>query len=151
MRYALKTEIHINAAPSVVWAVLTDLGRYHEWNPFIPLARGPVETGRTLELTIKPEGRKPMVFEPMVIKKIPEKRFTWLGHLWIRGLFDGEHQFELVALADGSTHVLHAEKFSGILVGMLRGLIDGPTKAGFIAMNNALKSRCESAAFNPRP
>jgi uncharacterized protein YndB with AHSA1/START domain len=36
----LKAEIEIQAPAERVWAVLTDFGAYHEWNPFIYQAAG---------------------------------------------------------------------------------------------------------------
>lgn len=38
------------------------------------------------------------------------------------------------------------ENFSGLLVGVLKASLDGGTKAGFMAMNTALKERAEGLA-----
>ena len=48
----LQTEIEINASPSVVWSVLTDLGRYADWNPFVTTADGTVREGERLTVYI---------------------------------------------------------------------------------------------------
>ncbi|XRQ16225.1 SRPBCC domain-containing protein, partial [Actinomadura welshii] len=72
----------------------------------------------------------------------PERRLAWLGRLFIPGIFDGAHSFELEALTPGSTRFIQSERFSGVLVPLLRGLLRS-TEAGFAAMNTALAARAE--------
>jgi hypothetical protein len=43
---------------------------------------------------------------------------------------------------------VHGEKFSGLLVGLAKSSLEGGTRAGFVAMNKALKARVESAGTN---
>ena len=59
-------------------------------------------------------------------------------------LFDGEHYFQLTALSNGDTRFTQGERFSGILVGMFVSSMEAATKAGFNAMNQALKNRAEA-------
>ena len=40
-----------------------------------------------------------------------------------------------------ATQLVHSEAFSGVLVPLLRSSLDGPTLAGFQAMNEALAQR----------
>ncbi|MCP3909823.1 MAG: SRPBCC domain-containing protein, partial [Actinomycetia bacterium] len=51
MRHQLKTEITIGAPIEEVWAVLTDLDSFPEWNPFMTAAAGVVAEGERLEVT----------------------------------------------------------------------------------------------------
>lgn len=141
---SLKTEIIINAPVAKVWQVLTNFEAYPEWNPFIIKIIGNLEIGHKLEAIIQAEGQSAMTFKPTVLKVEEEKEFRWLGHLFIRGLFDGEHYFELEALGPQQTKLIHGENFSGILVGLLLKRIGDGTLAGFKAMNKALKERVET-------
>lgn len=51
----------------------------------------------------------------------------------------------------GVTRLVHAEKFSGVLVSLLKGTLKDTDK-GFIAFNDALKQRAEqSGSTNPTP
>jgi hypothetical protein len=68
----------------------------------------------------------------------------WLGSLLIKGLFDGEHIFELEALSDGKTHFIHREEFFGVYVPILWWKFAPLTLRGFQAMNQELKSRAEA-------
>ncbi len=146
MRHALHTEVTIDAPPAVVWQVLTDLDRYPEWNPFIVESRGTPALGERLTNRLQPAGGKAMTFRPTITACRPEAVLEWLGRAGLPGLFDGRHRFELRATADGGTTVSHTEHFSGLLVRFLRASLDTSTKAGFEAMNAALKARAEAHA-----
>ena len=74
----------------------------------------------------------------------PDRELRWLGRLFVPGIFDGEHFFELAPLEEGrSTRFTQGERFKGILVPFLRRSLDNGTRKGFEAMNQALKDRVE--------
>ena len=66
MRHALHTEIDIDAPPDIVWAVLTDLERYPDWNPFVVSAEGRTVVGERLTNRLEPPGGTAMTFKPTV-------------------------------------------------------------------------------------
>lgn len=144
MAHELRTEIAIDAAPETVWAILTDLGAYGDWNPFITSARGMLAVGQRLVNRLEPPGGRALTFKPTVTRVEDERHFEWLGRLGLPGLFDGRHRFELVPVGVG-TRLIHAERFTGVLVPLLKRRLDAPTRAGFEAMNVALKARAEAA------
>ena len=118
---------------------------YPSWNPFIKRIEGTAKPGEKLLVILHPPGGSAMTFKPKVLAATPNKEFRWLGHLMIRGIFDGEHRFELKETAKGGTELIHAERFRGILVPLLRKMLNTKTKAGFEQMNAALKQRVETA------
>ena len=69
----------------------------------------------------------------------------WVGHLGVPGLFDVRHRFELTDTGTG-THLVQKESFRGLLVRPLRRSLDGSTRAGFEAMNSALRERVGAAS-----
>ena len=137
--HEIKTQILILASPAQVWGVLTDFENYAAWNPFIKSIKGQMQVGKQLEVQILN-----MTFRPQLLAFAPSKEFRWLGSLFTKGVFDGEHSFILEAQADGSTLLRHEETFNGLLVGLMRKKLDGETMAGFRAMNEALKARVEA-------
>lgn len=139
----LRTEIEIAAAPGAVWSVLLDFPSYRDWNPFIPTISGEARVGAELEVLIaSPSGRE-MTFRPKVLTVVPGEELRWLGHLFFRGLFDGEHFFRLTEIAAGRTRFVHGENFTGILLKPMTGRLTD-TARGFVFMNQALKRRVES-------
>lgn len=143
MAKTIQTEISISATPEKVWAVLTDFNAFPKWNPFIKSLTGDVKTGNKIEVRIEPPGAKGMTFKPKVLAFEKNRRFHWQGHLFFPGLFDGRHRFELVDNGNGTTTFIHAEDFKGILIPMLRKMLDVNTRNGFEAMNAALKAEAE--------
>lgn len=142
MAHDLHSEIDVEATPETVWSILTDLTAYPEWNPFITSAEGTVTVGARLVNRLEPPGGKPMTFKPVVTAIEPNRTLEWLGRLGVAGVFDGRHRFELTPTADG-TRLVQSEHFTGVLVPFMTKSLDTKTKAGFEAMNAALKVRAE--------
>lgn len=139
----LVTEVTINATPAQVWNVLTDFENYPEWNPFIKEFKGNPATDKKVSVFIQPPGQKGMRFTPEIKVWEPNKHFAWKGKVMFKGIFDGEHHFELEALPNGTTKLIQHEYFSGILVPIMKKSLQNETKQGFEALNLAIKERAE--------
>jgi hypothetical protein len=144
--HRLDTSIDIAATPGRVWSILTGLTDYARWNPFIRTIDGALEVGRTLDLTLEPPGGRTMRFHPVVLAVEPERELRWKGKLLIPGLFDGEHWFRLRHAAHGHVTFEQGELFTGMLVPRFKPTIESSTRAGFVAMNEALKREAERAS-----
>ncbi len=138
MPHALHTEIVIHAPAETVWRILTDFPAHPAWDPFFVEIKGDLRLEARLSVSFKGG----MTFTPVVTALEPGRVLEWLGRLYVRGLFDGRHRFELVPTAEG-TRLVHTEAFSGLLVPLLRGMLK-KTERDFVAFNEALKRRAES-------
>jgi hypothetical protein len=139
----IRTSTEIAAPPGAVWEVLTDFDAYPEWNPFVRSIAGTLAEGERLEVSLGASGKKPMGFAPVVTSLVPGEEFAWLGHLGVKGVFDGHHHFQLSASETG-TRLEHFEQFSGALSPILLAAIGATTARGFDEMNQALKERVEA-------
>ena len=139
----LRTEIEIAAPPPVVWAVLMDASRYHEWNPFITTLEGTLEEGEVLNVVVSPPDSSDFRFRPRVLKSKVEEELRWRGKVLADFLFTGEHYFQLEPLANGNTRFTQGEDFEGYLLRFL-GRQMTATAQGFVYMNQALKRRAEA-------
>jgi hypothetical protein len=147
----IHTSVIINASPSRVRRVFLDFPSFPLWNPFLsvetPVASPPAGT----KLTINANGH---VFKPRVIENSAE-RFSWVGLLFSRWIFEGHHFFEFEPFGgeglDGETascKFVHREKFRGLFSWLILFLIRKDTEKGFIAMNVALKKQAETIAID---
>jgi hypothetical protein len=140
----IHTQIGIDRPAAAVWAILVDIDRWPEWNPFAK-ASGRLAVGETLEVEIRPPGKSPMTFRPIIVKLDPGVELRWLGHLGLPGFFDGEHGFRIEPEGDGRCRFQHFETFKGLLAAPVLWLVRDATRRGFEAMNLALKARVEGA------
>lgn len=140
----IKTQIGINATPDKVWEVLTDFESYPKWNPFIKSITGEPKVGSQITVSIYPPEGNIMTFEPTVLAFEYNKEFRWIGKLWFKGVFDGEHKFELIDNGNGTTIFNQGETFKGILIGLFKKQLENNTRKGFELMNENLKKRAES-------
>jgi hypothetical protein len=140
----LRTELEIDAPPERVWGVLTDFRAYHEWNPFITSLEGELIVGSELSVRLSPPEGRDWSFRPRVLVCEAPRELRWLGHLWFKGLFDGEHFFQCNEAAGGRTRFVHGENLRGFLVKYLQGNLTNVAR-GFVYMNQALKKRVERA------
>lgn len=137
----IDTVIEIDARPDQVWAVLVDFPSHEHWNPFFASIVGEPFVGTTLRIAArKDDGSEGIVFRPEVLDAEPGQRLRWKGKLFMRGLFDGTHDFRLEPIEGGRTRLRHGEEFRGILVPLLGGVLRD-TEEGFHQFNQALANR----------
>ena len=129
----------IDAPPMAVWAVLTDLSRYPEWNPLFREASGEVAVGSRITLrAVQPANGRLMTVRAKIIAADPGAELRWASSL--PALMSGEHSFVLTPL-DGGTRLAQTEIYGGLLA----ATVSVPrTETIFQAMNDALKQRAET-------
>lgn len=139
MKLHLETSLKINSSADELWNVLSATEKYPEWNPFIKSFKGELKVGEQVEVQLEN-----MKFTPVILYCEENKSFSWLGHLWVKGLFDGEHYFNIEENKDGSCTFVHGERFNGVLVRVFKKKLLTETKLGFERMNQKLKERVEN-------
>jgi len=134
-------EIQIDASPERVWAVLTDLARYAQWNPLFREASGQIVVGGRLTLkAVQPATERLMTVRPRVLAAEPGRELRWAASL--PGIMTGEHSFTLSS-ADGGTHLVQTETYRGLLSHLSAETVSR-TQAKFAELNRALKELAES-------
>ncbi len=139
---SIHTEIGIGAPAEKVWGVFAATDKWPEWNPFAKVS-GRLAVGERLTVEIKPPGKRPMTFRPTLVAFEKGRELRWLGHLLVRGLFDGEHGFRVRAEDTGRCRFEQFETFRGLLAAPIFLMVGEATRQGFEAMNRALKARAE--------
>ncbi|MFT3723986.1 MAG: SRPBCC domain-containing protein [Hyphomonadaceae bacterium] len=146
----VRTEIEISAPAAELWKVLLDFRHYPEWNPFIVQIAGETTVGAKLGMTLSlPDSNRERELEAKLLVCDEGRELRWLGHLWMKGLFDGEHFFRLEPRGENNTRLVHGEDFHGVLLRFMLAQVTEATR-GFVYMNQALKRRIEQGARRPR-
>ncbi len=142
--FEITTETTIEGSPDAIWTELTHFPAHSAWNPIITGISGLAAEGSRLSITVQPPGGKAMSFLPRVLVATPGEELRWLGRIFMPGIFDGEHYFLIEPQQNGSCRFVHGERFTGLLVPFMKSRLDSGTRAGFEAMNDALKARVEA-------
>ena len=125
-----------------VWAVLTDLDSYPDWNPLFRKASGQVAVGSRITLrSVHPANGRLMTVKPKITVADPGAELRWTSSL--PPLISGEHSFTL-AEANGGTLLVQAETFNGLRV-PLSGKTFARAETSFQSLNEAIKKRAEAA------
>jgi len=98
--------VDIDAPPMAVWAVLTDLSGYPEWNPHFREGAGEVAAGNRLTLKVFDPNRVPVTIHPLVLAAEPGVEWRSLGGIpgrLGRLIFSGEHRFALTRVVIPAT------------------------------------------------
>jgi hypothetical protein len=136
----MSATIRIDAPPEAVWAVLTDLARYPEWNPLFRKASGQVAVGNRITLrSVHPANGRLMTVKPKITVADPDAELSWVSSL--PGIISGEHHFALTPV-DGGTRLEQGETFRGLLAAFPLKTFTR-AEVSFQGLNEALKKRAE--------
>lgn len=86
-------------------------------------------------------GRRGTRFRPKVTTVVPNREFRWMGRVGVRGLFDGEHIFELKPLSSLGTRFTQRERFRGLFVPLFARRLEKDVRRGFDEMNRGVWNR----------
>lgn len=145
MTQQIQSQIKIQASAENVWNALLDFQSYPLWNPFITKIVGEPIVGTSIKVTLIAPNSHSMIFKPTIIENNPNESFIWNGKLFLKGLFDGKHIFQIKQNEDNSCTFIQREIFSGLLI---RFFNPTNTKMGFELMNKALKEYVESRCIS---
>jgi hypothetical protein len=109
-------EVNIRASADSIWRLLTDAKGFPRWNSTVTGIDGQIREGERLMLRVPGTDR---TFTPRVSGVVPGERMTWTGGF--APLFKGVRTFELKPRGDGSTDFTMTERFSGLLLPLLKG------------------------------
>lgn len=141
---AIDTEMEIHASPEKVWNLLTDFGRYGEWNPFIVRVDGKAAPASRLAVTIRPPLVDRMDFN-LVLKELKAPReMIWTGQTLLPGMLDGEHYFRIVRVDGDRVVFSQGERYRGALLYLAWPVLKWSIPGSFNAMNAALRRKAES-------
>jgi hypothetical protein len=109
-------EVNIRASPQTVWGLLTDAKGFPRWNSTVTGIDGQIAEGEKLTLHVPGTSR---TFTPTVSGVVPNERMIWSGGF--APMFKGVRMFNLRSRTDGSTDFTMEERFSGLMLPLVKG------------------------------
>lgn len=143
MSHVYRAETIIAATPERVWAVLADLDRYPDWNPFTVRARGRLEVGAPVDLIVQLGRGKPTRQRQIVREVVPGQRLTWgmRAGPWVHA----QRVQALESLEDGRrTRYTTEDRIGGWLSPLVHRIHAANLDRGFSELTVALREWCEA-------
>lgn len=107
----------IRATPEKIWAILTDLERWPEWNTTVTGVEGELAVGR--KVTVRVKLAPGQAFPVKVAVLDAPREMVWRGGMPIGFLFKGERTYRLTPRAGGEVEFAMQEVFDGLLSGLI--------------------------------
>lgn len=139
----IRAEADIDAPREAVWAVLADLPRYPEWNPFTVRVRSTLQVGDPVDMRVILHG----VPHPQRewIRSVDHcNHICWGMHMISPRMLRAERWQTLEALGPERTRYVSEDNLEGPLVPLVLRLYGGAMQSGFDALAAALKHRAEA-------
>jgi hypothetical protein len=111
-----RVEVNIRATADRIWQLLTDANNFPRWNSTVTSLEGEIREGGRLRLRVPGTDR---TFTPTVSGVVPNQRMLWTGG--VAPLFKGVRTFELKPRGDGTTDFSMQERFSGLMLPLIKG------------------------------
>lgn len=107
---------HIRADAPRIWNLLTDAKGFPRWNSTVASVGGEIREGARLRVRVPGTAR---TFSPRVSGVVPNRRMVWTGGF--APMFKGVRTFELNPCDGGSTQFTMNERFSGLMLPLVKG------------------------------
>ena len=141
--FRVEDRIGVQAPAEVIWEIVHDLSRWHEWNPTYIQAEGQIRIGETLTMTLALPGEPHQVIKPKVLEWVPNEQLHW-RLTFMGGLIKTLRYVEITPLSEAGCIVDNGEIFGGLMGSSLGKRMGRVVRRGFQAMNVALKERAEA-------
>jgi hypothetical protein len=135
-----RVELNVRATAERIWSILIDAENFPRWNSTVTQIEGAIREGGRLRIHVPGTKR---TFSPTVSDVVANSRMTWTGGF--APMFKGVRTFELTSRGDGSTDFAMDERFSGLMLPLIKGSLPdfGPV---FTSYANDLKREAERNA-----
>ena len=143
--HTIHTDIIIDAAPDIVWAVLTDTASYGDWATFLVAIEGQITDGATITAVFRTDPAKDKLTRiDHTITVIDGQEFHW-AEKGPGGIRDNHH-FMVEAAEDGKTRFIQSDEIMGGMTLLMGGRLAKMYLAGYQAFNRGLKEEAERRA-----
>ena len=140
--FVIEKTLEINAPAAIVWEVITDLGKYREWNPFLLECRTSFKPGDPIDLTVKLMA-KPQAQREWVVEYVEGRRFAYRMKP-VPGSLSSFRSHEVTPLGADRCRYHSYFHLAGWMRHLVVALLGGRLQAGFAGMTAGIQQRAEA-------
>ncbi len=144
MPFTLEHVHEIDAPAERVWAVICDLDRYPEWNPFVVACRSTLAVGDPIAMRVRV---LPWLAQPQreeVFEHEPGRRLAYGLRGGRLGALASRRSHDVAPLGPGRARYASHFELRGWLAPLVAALLGRRLERGFAAMSDAIRRRAEA-------
>lgn len=143
MAFTIDYEVDINASLDTVWAVITDVARYKDWNRFTVDCASTLKPGDPIDMKVmlfsKPQAQREIIFT-----HVPQQSLSYgLDGGALKAIVSNRVHTVKALGADRTLYRSHFE-LSGWMMPLVRVLMKARLEKGFRVMTDGICDRAES-------
>lgn len=135
--------VEVDAPPEVVWSVLTDFGRYGEWNPFIGRCRAELTVGAPIDMSVRQLLPRPLPMREWIRSVTPGREFGYSMKPLPLGALRSHRAHTVVPLEGGRTRYESHFELDGWLSPLVGLLFGRGFRRGFPGMTTGVQREAE--------
>jgi len=140
----IEHRIGVQAPAEAIWAVISDIAGWKDWNPLYPRAEGALRIGAELDLDLALPGQPTRAIKPVILDWVPNDQIHWRLSM-LGGLVRTIRYIEIEILTERGCIFSNGEVFSGYLGPTVAKRMRPAIRQGFVGMGEAVKARAEGA------
>ncbi len=145
MDVKIEHRIGVRAPAEAIWAVISDIAGWKDWNPLYPRAEGALRIGAQLDLDLALPGQPIRAIKPVILDWVPNDQIHWRLSM-LGGLVRTIRYIEIEILTETGCIFSNGEVFSGYLGPTVAKRMRPAIRQGFVAMGEAVKAKAEGVA-----
>jgi len=146
MPFTIEHALSIDAPAEQVWAVISDLASYPQWNPFVVSCVSTLVPGDPIAMRVRLFARFAQPQREWILEHERGRRLCYGLRPSRLGALASRRSHEVASAGpERSRYVSHFE-LSGWLAPLVRWLLGARLQAGFGAMSAAIQARAEALA-----
>ncbi len=140
----IESRIGVQSPATVIWAMISNISDWPDWNPIYPKAEGDIQFGAKLTLEVALPGEAPRVIQPVIQDWTPNEQIIWSLQL-MGGLIRSTRYLEIETLDNGNCIFSNGEIFEGMLMPLIPKKTRRAIKTGFTQLCETVRDRAEAA------
>jgi len=150
MTLVIDHDLDVDAAPEVVWEVVTDLARYPDWNPFVVACASTLVVGDPISMRVRIFSRFAQPQREKILEHEHGRRLCYGLAPSRLGVLVSRRSHEVSAAPGRHTRYESRFELGGWLAPLVSLLLGKRLRAGFEAMSAAIAARAEALARGAR-
>ena len=142
MPIIIEHQLDIDAVPETVWQVISDFSHYSQWNPFIVGCECNLAVGNEIVMQVVLGEDKPPRAQTEYISEVDHGRyFAYTSPKKPTFLLRSFRSHTITALANNRTRYDSGFELHGLLVPLLKLVLNKPLQWGFTEMSSGIAKR----------